>query len=468
MTEPRSSKTLFTPIVEPEKLHPRFELLRTSPGYEPARWMLDRVYQPFDDPEGNFLEQFQTRGFDARIFELYLFSYFHYSGFTVERTMPNPDFIVSQAGVRVAVEAITVNPSTTGALARDGKKISRLTQEELRDYQNEELPMRFGSPLFSKLQKKYWELEHCRDLPFVLAIEAFHDEESLALSEAALIRYLFGIEQTGSWAQGGRLQVHVSTVEEHAVKRKTIPSNFFGQPGAEHVSAVLFTNSGTITKFARMGYQYGIGCETVHMSRGGFCFNPQPDAMDSTFFSYNLDEPPFVEPWGQGLLLMHNPNCLHPVPREAFAELVEGYTQDGLFKSDHPSWHPFSSKTLICHLGGVKKKLNEVAPSRARIAVVAITKQEFQTACGFAVPDMNPIGEEHGWFSDETGSFLGVLVRDKFDDDWGFVVLGRDEYFHFRAIDVDVSFKTRDEARMQLQFKVGGYLDSPKRVFAQT
>jgi hypothetical protein len=217
-----------------------------------------------------------------------------------------------------------------------------------------------------------------------------------------------------------------------------------------------------------MGYQYGIGCNTLYMSRLGFCFNPHPDAMDSTFFSYNLDEPPFVETWGEGLLLMHNPNSLHPVPKGAFGELVQGYIQDGMFKSDHPSWHPFSSKTLIFRLGDVKKKLNEVVPSRALVAVGAITKEEFQAACRFAVPDINPIGQEHGWFSDDTGSFLGVLVRDKIDDDWGFVVLARDEHFHFRAIDVDVSFKTRDEARMQLQFKIARYLDSPKRVFPQT
>jgi len=31
--------------------------------------------------------------------------------------------------------------------------------------------------------------------------------------------------------------------------------------------------------------------------------------------------------------------------------------------------------------------------------------------------------EQHGWFSDETNAFLGVVIRDNIDDDWGNVVL---------------------------------------------
>lgn len=467
MTKPTTAPTLFNPIVEPKKLHPSFELLRSSPGYESARWMLDRVYQASAQPDGNFLEQFQTHGFDARVLELYLSAYFHFSGFQVARPKPNPDFIVSRDGTRFAVEATTLNPSTSGVLATDGKRISELSSDELLDYQNNELAIRFGSALTSKLRKKYWELEHCKDLPFVLAIEAFHDEDSLTVAEHGLSRYLYGLEQTGSWAYGGRLKVSVAGVGEHAVNSKTIPSSFFGQPGAEQISAVLFTNSGTVTKFARMGYQYGIGCGTTHMTRWGYSFNPHPDAMDATFFMYDLDEPPFVETWGQGLLLMHNPRAVHPLPRTAVADLVQNYFEDGIVKADHPSWHPFTSKTVIRHMGTVKSELDKVVPRRGPIAVGAITQREFQAACGFEVLDTNPIGEEHGWFSEETGSFLGVLVRDKIDHDWGFVVLARDEHFRFRAVDANVSFGTRDDARRHLQLKVAEYLRSSKRIFPQ-
>jgi hypothetical protein len=120
-------RTLFNPVVAPEKVHPDFERLRTWPGAEPTRWMLDDIYQTFDDPEGNFLEQFQTSGFDARYFELYLFAYFSRSSFIVDRSHPNPDFLVSKEGLTVAVEATTVNPSTSGTLAKLGKEISELS-----------------------------------------------------------------------------------------------------------------------------------------------------------------------------------------------------------------------------------------------------------------------------------------------------------------------------------------------------
>ena len=217
-----------------------------------------------------------------------------------------------------------------------------------------------------------------------------------------------------------------------------------------------------------MGYQHGIGYEVIDIRRTGFCFNPDPDAMDPTFFSYNLDEPPLVEPWGQGLVILHNPNCLHRVPTDFFVTAVQGYVEDGFYKSDHPSWHPIVSKTLIGYLGEVKKMLAEKLPQRTPgLAVGAITKEEFQAACGFAVSDSNPIGEEQGWFSDETGAFLGVVIRDKIDNDWGYVVLARDERFQFRAIEVETSLATRDQARMQLQLKISKLLSMPQRIFAQ-
>jgi len=458
-------KTLFEPIVPQEKLHLLFEGLRTSPGGEPARWMLDDVYQSFEDPVGNFLEQFQTAGFNARYFELYLFAYFSRSGFIVERAKPNPDFLVSRGNVRVAVEATTVNPPTSGVLAKMGKKISDLTGAELSDYERHELPIRFGSPLSSKLEKRYWELEHCKDLPFVLAIEAFHDEESLAFSESSLIQYLFGLDQIGIWVQGGRLRIETEAVREHTVGEKTIPSGFFGQPDTENISAVLFTNSGSNAKFSRMGYQHGIGCDVISMSRTGYFLNPHPDAMDPTFFSYNLDEPPFVEPWGQGLVVLHNPNALQPVPRDFFVDAVQGYLEAGSFRSNPPDWHPLSSKTLTLHLGEVKKKLRAVLPTR--VAVGAITREQFQEACGFVIPESNPLIEEHGWFMDESRSFLGLLIRHRVDNDWGYVVLGRDQQSCFRTIEIRASFPTRYQARMELQLRIAEILSHPQRIFPQ-
>lgn len=464
----RPGKTLFAPGVVPERLNPHFERLRSAPEWEPARWMLDDIYQHFEDPEGNFLEQFQTGGFDARFFELYLFAYFSRSGFEVNRTHPSPDFLVSRQGLTVAIEATTVNPSTSGTLASLGKKISDLSPEEIAEYQRNELPVRFGSPLLSKLQKKYWELDHCRDLPFVVAIEAFHDEESLALSDSALSRYAFGLDCATAWDVDGNLKIDWSEVHEHTVGSKTIPSNFFAQPEVKHLSAIVFTNSGTNSKFARMGYQNGVGCDTIEMRRVGYSLNPAPDALDPTLFSYNLDDPPFVESWGQGLVVLHNPNCVRPLPKSFFAEAVQGSLEGDRIKMEVSNWHPFASCTIISLAGEIKKLSREVLlAARPRIAVGAISKREFVAMCGFDMRNDNSISEEQGWFADEAGVFLGVVFHDKVDDDWGWAVLARDQYFRFRAIDTAIDVTSRDRARREVQDKIAGLLGAPQRMFPQ-
>ncbi len=456
-------KTLFEPIVPLEKLHPLFNGLRTSPGCEPARWMLDDVYQSFEDVDGNFLEQFQTNGFNARYFELYLFAYFSRSGFIVKRPKPNPDFLVSRGGILVAVEATTANPSKEGVLAEAGKKISNLQGIELLEYEQHELPIRFGGPLSSKLERRYWELEHCRGLPFVVAIEAFHDEQSLMMSDGGLIRYLYGTEETVTWAQGGQFRVETKAIKEHTVGDKTIPSGFFSQPEAQHISAVLFTNSGSNAKFSRMGYQHGVGCDVISMTRIGYCFNPRSDVMDPTFFLYNLDGPPLVESWGQGLVVLHNPNALKPLPKDFFLDSLESHFEEGALRSYPSRWHPLSSQTLTSYLGEGKVKELMARFRPIQCVVAAISQEQFRGFCGgYTAPASL---EENGWLIDETVSFAGLVLRDKTDNDWGYAVLGRDTQFCFMAITKSRGFDTRYQARIQLQNKIAELLSHPQRIF---
>lgn len=455
-------------MVDRTKLNKAFELIRTAEGYVTSRMMLDEIYQYFEDPDGNFLEQFQTTGFDARCFELYLFTYFTRSGFSVDRTHLNPDFIIKRSDVTVAVEATTVNPATSGTLASTGKNVKDLTQEELKEYVSNELAIRFGSPLYSKLQKKYWELNHCKDFPFVIAIEAFHDEESLIFSDNALTQYLYGLTHSAGWDQSGILKIDHIPIKEHTVEGKVISSNFFSQADAKHISAVVFTNSGTITKFARMGYQHGYGCDVINMQREGYCLNLDPDAMDATFFSYNLDEPPSVESWGQGLVVLHNPSCLHPLPKGFFVNAVELHlTNEKKLKAEYTTWHPFSSKTFIFYLGELKKKLIETIPTYPCIAIGAIPKEEFHAIGEYRFKPNEKLGEECGWYSDETNSFLGVLIKDKIDNDWGYNILARDEHFHFCAIDTNFGFSSREVGRSELYHKMAEFLRHPKRIFPQ-
>lgn len=463
---PPHAKSLFDLVVDAKDVHPSFEALRTRGASNPARWMLEQVFESFTDPDGNFLQQLQSTGFDSRFFELYLFAYLHFSRFDVDRTHPNPDFIVSRGGITAAVEATTVNPPTAGVLAKIGKRIADLSGPELIEYQRHELPLRFGSPLFSKLQERYWELPHCSGLPLVLAIEAFHDKDALAFSDSALTSYLYGVTHAAEWNRRGSLTIDYYRIYSHVVGEKEVSSSFFDQPDTENVSAVIFTNSGTTAKFARMGYQCGVGVDTIDIMRMGYCLNLDPDVRDPTFFSYNLDDSPLVEPWGQGLVVLHNPKCLYPLPLTFFPHAAQVVLEDGRPRMFTHGWHPFSSKTIILDLGEVKKKLAERLPRRVpRIGVGAITKAEFCEMCGFPEP---PLAVEDGWFADESHAFLGVVLHDRIDNDWGLVVLARDQFFQFRAIELDSSLSSRDVAREKLQQLIAKLLATPQRVFPQT
>ena len=66
-----------------------------------------------------------------------------------------------------------------------------------------------------------------------------------------------------------------------------------------------------------------------------------------------------------------------------------------------------------------------------------------------------------------TESFLGVVILDEIDRDWGFVILGRDEHFIYRAIKTEVSIESRDEARMELQMEMARLVGKPQRIFPQ-
>ena len=105
------------------------------------------------------------------------------------------------------MEATTVNASTSGAIAKYCKKIEDLDETELQEYTRNELPIRFGSALYSKLQKAYWEKPQCAGLPFVIAVQAFHDEGSLHFSATALVEYAYGSRQSASWSSGGDLLI---------------------------------------------------------------------------------------------------------------------------------------------------------------------------------------------------------------------------------------------------------------------
>jgi len=77
------------------------------------------------------------------------------------------------------------------------------------------------------------------------------------------------------------------------------------------------------------------------------------------------------------------------------------------------------------------------------------------------------VADEQEWFVNDEQSLLGILIRDKVDDDWGYVILGRDQRKRFRAIDAGVSFKKRETAREKLVRAMSDFAQSGVTVFPQ-
>lgn len=80
------------------------------------------------------------------------------------------------------------------------------------------------------------------------------------------------------------------------------------------------------------------------------------------------------------------------------------------------------------------------------MAIKQITEREFSTYN----PPTSPLHREESWFASDSGHLLGAVVQDTTDDDWAFVILGRDENGQFRAIDLKTNFNQKVEAERSL------------------
>ncbi len=347
LPETRDEKVLdvFTPAISPEKLHPSFVRLVNFPTYVPARSVITEMMPHYVDIDGNFVEQFQSTGFDARLWELYLYAYLVEEGISIERKFPSPDFIVEDlTGHRVAIEATTVGRKLDNPLSYFDVSPKRYTSRQIQEANKDSMPIKFGSPLYSKLNKRYWEMPQVRGNPLVFAIADFHDDVSMLWSSTALINYLYGVNYDFYYDNNNQLIITPLDIDTHRAGNKEIPSGFFFQPNSEYVSAVIFSASGTISKFNRIGRQAGFRHPKVMMIRVGTCHDHDPNASMPKRFMYEVNEN-CNETWAEGLSMYHNPNAIHPVPDAIFPSIAHHHFSKGLIVSCLPEFHPYASFT---------------------------------------------------------------------------------------------------------------------------
>ena len=351
------------PGTDPATLHPFFHILLESPARLSARAVMKEVGPWLAPSDPHFVSEFQFKNFDQRLWELYLWAAFRELGFDIEQPEA-PDFLCSTPGIEFSVEATTVAKSIDGALAVHPNPE---TPEEMKEFLANYMAMKFGSSLTSKLNKKnakgqsYWDRPSTSKRPFILAIADFHkpgDEAepgSMVYSHSALAPYLYGTRIMREVVDG-QLIVQASKNAEHRYDDKVIPSGFFDLPGAENISAVLFSNAGTLAKFDRMGIAAGFIAPNYSFSRMGVRYNSDPNATAGIPFFEDVCGEGYREYWSDELQLFHNPNARIPLSEDIFGGITQHFFRDGDHVSITFEGAVIESRTIISPFFGDEKE----------------------------------------------------------------------------------------------------------------
>ena len=145
----------------------------------------------------------------------------------------------------------------------------------------------------------------------------------------------------------GTLVVRAVPVESFAYNGKVVPAGFFDLPGAENVSAVLFSNAGTLAKFDRMGVSAGFDAPGHRYFQVGLRLDPDPNAAHGRPFSEEIVTNGYSEGWADELQLFHNPKAKHPLRKDVFTGITQHFFEDGQHVSYSSNEPVLSSRTLI-------------------------------------------------------------------------------------------------------------------------
>ncbi len=336
---------VYRVVKNAKALHPFFSSLN-MPQHSPAKEVVREIAYVFKDKDGNFIEQFQTAGFNARLFELYIFAYLHESQFIIDEKSSYPDFVFAKGKINFALECTTVNPGKNDitSIPDDPEILKKLVATYF--------PVKFGSSLFTKLnhrykpdKKRYWELPQVNGKPLIFAIEDFHLNGSMCCSHPGLERYLYGYDYEIAYGKNGNLRPKPQKIDSFIWKTKRLEESFFDLADAENISAVLFTNSATISKFNRMGKIAGFGDANIRLIREGARYDHDPNATMPIPFMFEINENT-KESWGEGLVMYHNPRAKIAINRNDFPDIAHMFLdENNLLRSFMPKFHPFTSTT---------------------------------------------------------------------------------------------------------------------------
>ena len=326
-------KDIYKIIVPENRLNERFKLLTECSLLNPAKNIMENICVLMNDKDGNFVKDFQSTGFDARVWEIYIFIFLYENQFEILQDVDRPDFHVMKKDYDFFIEASLSAEKEVEKYSREFIKESvekndLAIQKELIDYYS----IRLGSVLFSKLNKKYWELDWVNGKPLVFAITPSHNYMAKFLPDAKIMEYLYGVKMITKEENGELIHIRNEVVEEHTHGEKTIPSHFFSHPDTENVSAVIFSNNCDLHKFNRMGYENNLTEKNLLMTRSGYKYDDSKPNANAKDFTYVLQKGKSIEDWNESLTIYHNPNAKIPLDRKAFHNVRQIWlNEDGKF-----------------------------------------------------------------------------------------------------------------------------------------
>lgn len=341
----------------------KFVNLRDASQPSATREVMAEIARWYVDLDGNFVKDFQSTGFDARLWELYLFTAFTELGFTIDRSKPVPDFRLSRGDRRIFVEAVTANPSHGQQFGIAGPPPP--PPEDFAHYIEHEMPQKFGSPLRSKVAKRYWLDPDVAGHPFVFALADFHSPASMTWSHTALSFYLYGVGVELREGHPNYKKSIEKPLGDHVVGTKVVPTNFFAQDEHRDVSAILFSNAGTTAKFNRMGVLAGYGDPRVKLRRVGALYNHEPGAVDPVKFDIDIEDPDYEEAWSDEIEIYHNPNARVPLARDLFPRSTHFFLENGELVWRGPERRVLFSITHTLHLKGEEAPSDIASDKRA-------------------------------------------------------------------------------------------------------
>ncbi len=314
----------------PRGTSPEFDLLTATISHVPALMAIGECYLALPKPDANFVSDFQTNNFAARLFELYLLACFREQGLSIRQDHVSPDFLIENEGDTCWVEAVTANSEEPRA-GGIGKWVH--APEDRNERLTGGPAERFAKTLRGKLQRNYHEMDHVMGQPFALALADFHESGSMVWSREALPTYLYGL-RADIEGEGCERRA-VGTPITNLTGKHGIPAGLFRDPAFAHLSAIIFSNAATLAKFNRMGFLAGWRPPGLTMIRRGILFDRTPGALQPIDFELLVgsDEYEALWPWGEAwcleLEVFHNPLAAHPIPFDLIPGATHWFESDG-------------------------------------------------------------------------------------------------------------------------------------------